>query len=81
MRESFVRKMRNICVLLIALLLIFLKTPAQTDSSPHNVRFVTVGEGAQLEALDWGGLGRPLIFLAGSGDTAQITSIARMKRK
>jgi pimeloyl-ACP methyl ester carboxylesterase len=43
---------------------------AQTDSSAHKVRFVTVEEGVQLEVLDWGGSGRPLIFLAGSGDTA-----------
>jgi non-heme chloroperoxidase len=31
---------------------------------------VTVEEGVQLEVLDWGGSGRPLIFLAGAGDTA-----------
>jgi hypothetical protein len=24
----------------------------------------------RLEVLDWGGLGRPLVFLAGNGDTA-----------
>lgn len=34
------------------------------------VRFVTVEPGVKLEVLDWGGTGRPLIFLAGSGDTA-----------
>jgi pimeloyl-ACP methyl ester carboxylesterase len=34
------------------------------------VQFVTVEEGVRLEVLDWGGSGRPLIFLAGSGDTA-----------
>ena len=62
--------MRNLYFLLIALLVISLKAPAQTDSSPHKVQFVTVGEGVQLEVLDWGGLGRPLIFLAGAGDTA-----------
>jgi pimeloyl-ACP methyl ester carboxylesterase len=62
--------MRNLCFLLIALFVISLKAPAQTDSSPHKVQFVTVGEGVQLEVLDWGGLGRPLIFLAGAGDTA-----------
>ena len=31
---------------------------------------VTVEPGVQLEVLDWGGSGRPLIFLAGAGDTA-----------
>jgi non-heme chloroperoxidase len=31
---------------------------------------ITVEPGVQLEVLDWGGSGRPLIFLAGFGDTA-----------
>jgi len=43
---------------------------SQTDSSPHKVQLVTVEQGVQLEVLDWGGSGRPLIFLAGAGDTA-----------
>jgi non-heme chloroperoxidase len=43
---------------------------AQTDSSPHKVQSVTVEQGVQLEVLDWGGSGRPLIFLAGAGDSA-----------
>jgi pimeloyl-ACP methyl ester carboxylesterase len=56
--------------LLIASLVISLQAHAQTDSSPHKIQFVTVEEGVQLEVLDWGGSGRPLIFLAGAGDTA-----------
>jgi non-heme chloroperoxidase len=43
---------------------------AQQDVSPHKVKFVTVEQGVRLEVLDWGGSGRPLIFLAGAGDTA-----------
>jgi non-heme chloroperoxidase len=43
---------------------------AQTDSSTHKAQQVTVEQGVQLEVLDWGGSGRPLIFLAGAGDTA-----------
>jgi pimeloyl-ACP methyl ester carboxylesterase len=42
------------------------------DPSPHRVRFVEVEPGVQLELLDWGGAGRPLILLAGSGMTAHI---------
>jgi pimeloyl-ACP methyl ester carboxylesterase len=64
------RKTRNLYFLLFAWLVISLKAPAQVDFSPHKVQFVTVEESVQLEVLDWGGLGRPLIFLAGSGDTA-----------
>lgn len=35
------------------------------DASPHQVHFVTVAPGVQLEVLDWGGDGDGLIFLAG----------------
>src|SRR3984957_15783510 len=42
----------------------------QTDRSRHTVQFVTVDKDVKLEVLDWGGSGRPLIFLAGAGDTA-----------
>jgi non-heme chloroperoxidase len=62
--------MRNVHLLLIALLVAFMSEPAQTDSSAHRVQLVSVDEGVQLEVLDWGGVGRPLIFLAGNGDTA-----------
>ena len=62
--------MRGLNSLLIAALAVSLTAPAQTDSSPHRVQFVTVEPGVQLEVLDWGGHGRPLIFLAGNGDTA-----------
>jgi len=55
---------------LAASLLFTLKPSAQTDPSPYKVQFVTVEEGVKLEVLDWGGVGRPLIFLAGNGDTA-----------
>lgn len=64
------RKTRNLHFLFIALLAVSLKTSAQTDSTSHKVQFVTVEKGVQLEVLDWGGTGRPLIFLAGAGDTA-----------
>jgi non-heme chloroperoxidase len=40
------------------------------DTSPHKARFVTVEKNIKLEVLDWGGNGRPLIFLAGLGGTA-----------
>jgi pimeloyl-ACP methyl ester carboxylesterase len=43
---------------------------------PHDIHcsctvsFVPVGQGVKLEVLDWGGTGRPLVLLAGLGDTA-----------
>lgn len=45
-------------------------SPLKTDASPHAVQFVTVDKDVKLEVIDWGGTGRPLIFLAGLGDTA-----------
>jgi len=42
------------------------------DPSPHAVRFVTVEKGVQLEVLDWGGSGRPVVLLAGGGNTAHV---------
>jgi pimeloyl-ACP methyl ester carboxylesterase len=46
--------------------------PAWKDSSPHTTRFVTVDKRVRLEVLDWGGSGRPLVLLAGGGDTAHV---------
>lgn len=42
------------------------------DPSKHRALFVTVDEGVQLEVLDWGGSGRPLVLLAGLGYTAHV---------
>lgn len=45
-------------------------SPPWTDPSPHKVRFVQVAPGVSLEVLDWGGAGRPLVFLSGLQDVA-----------
>jgi len=42
------------------------------DPSPHKIQFVTVEKGVRLEVLDWGGTGRPVVLLAGSGNTAHV---------
>ncbi|MGD0437995.1 MAG: alpha/beta hydrolase [Bryobacteraceae bacterium] len=42
------------------------------DPSSHSVQFVTVDRDVRLEVLDWGGSGRPMIFLAGLGNTAHV---------
>jgi pimeloyl-ACP methyl ester carboxylesterase len=46
--------------------------PTWTDPSPHTTRFVNVADNVQLEVLDWGGSGRPLVLLAGLGNTAHV---------
>ena len=45
---------------------------AWRDPSKHQVQFVTVEDGVRLEVLDWGGSGKPLVLLAGGGDTAHV---------
>src|SRR6266550_844885 len=42
------------------------------DPSPHSIQFVNVDENVKLEVLDWGGSGKPLVLLAGLGNTAHI---------
>jgi pimeloyl-ACP methyl ester carboxylesterase len=44
---------------------------AHAASEPTAQR-ITVAPGVQLEVLDWGGSGPPLVFLAGLGDTAHV---------
>jgi len=46
--------------------------PAWKDPSPHITQFLTVDKNVRLEVLDWGGSGRPLVLLAGGGDTAHV---------
>jgi pimeloyl-ACP methyl ester carboxylesterase len=42
------------------------------DTSGHAVSFVTVEPGVQIEVLDWGGQGEPLVLLTGLGDNAHV---------
>ena len=45
---------------------------ADVDVSPHTVQMIPVEPDVKLEVLDWGGTGRPLVLLAGMGDTAHV---------
>ncbi len=62
---------RTIWALLVSLAAA-LPSTRWTDPSPHATRFVPVDEDVRLEVLDWGGTGRPLVLLAGGGDTAHV---------
>src|SRR5579872_2573906 len=42
------------------------------DAAQHTSQFVTVDNNVSLEVLDWGGSGRPVVFLAGLGNTAHV---------
>lgn len=58
----------------LVMVLFVLATPAMAadwrDPSPHAVKVIRVTTGAQLEVLDWGGKGTPIVLLAGLGCTA-----------
>jgi non-heme chloroperoxidase len=42
------------------------------DPCSHSIRFVPVDKEVRVEVLDWGGTGRPLVLLAGLGNTAHV---------
>ena len=66
-------KKRAAWMLLLSLSVpIHAQKPVWKDRSPHTTRFVTVEKGVRLEVLDWSGSGRPLVLLAGGGDTAHV---------
>lgn len=44
----------------------------EPHSKPPKIQFVEVEPGVRLEVLDWGGNGRPVVLLAGLGDTAHV---------
>src|SRR4030095_14052114 len=55
----------------VATAIVFSQQP-WSDPTKHTVQFVTVDKGVQLEMLDWGGTGRPVVLLTGSGHTAHV---------
>jgi len=49
-----------------------LQSAVSVDSVRHRAQLVPVDNGVQLEVLDFGGAGRPLVLLAGLGNTAHV---------
>ena len=45
---------------------------ATTYAAEPTTTLVNVGDGVKVEVVDWGGSGRPLILLAGSGNSAHV---------
>ncbi|MFO1040123.1 MAG: alpha/beta hydrolase [Geminicoccaceae bacterium] len=70
-------------LLLVAMALLALGAPSAAwatddkpavceDHTPHKARFVKVAPGVQLEVLDFGGSGEPMVLLTGIGDNAHV---------
>jgi non-heme chloroperoxidase len=64
--------LRCVALMVFAGVSVFAQAPEWKDSSPHRVQFVRVQDSVQIEVLDWGGSGRALILLAGSGNSAHV---------
>jgi non-heme chloroperoxidase len=69
--------MRRIVMMTVAVVLIGGACAAQTlsewrDPSSHRATMVSVDREVTLEVLDWGGTGRPIVLLAGQGNTAHV---------
>jgi pimeloyl-ACP methyl ester carboxylesterase len=43
-----------------------------SDSDAPVSRMTSIGPGIALEVVDWGGRGRPMVFLAGGGNTSHV---------
>ena len=50
----------------------FLQSTPWIDPAPHRVQLIPVTDDVQLEVLDFGGTGRPIVLLAGLGNTAHV---------
>jgi len=77
---------RPAAAVLASLLVAFVATAAYLDRglllhqpTPYSTRFVTVERGVRLEVLDWGGTGRPIVLLAGLGDTPHVYDVFASK--
>lgn len=53
-------------------ILLMLLVSAAALSNQAESQFVNVGDGVKVEVLDWGGNGRPVLLLPGSGNTAHV---------
>lgn len=45
---------------------------AAAANAAESTQFLDVGDGVRIEVVDWGGEGRPVVLLAGSGNTAHV---------
>jgi non-heme chloroperoxidase len=50
----------------------FMQAPTCIDTSPHRVTMIAVAADVTLEVLEFGGNGRPIVLLAGLGNTAHV---------
>ena len=65
--------MKRVLMCLFSLLFLAGHVPAQQSGKESPlVQLISVEKDVKIEALDWGGTGRPLVFLAGAGNDAHV---------
>jgi len=79
MSRLFIKRTALLALIVLSSVVTFAQRTAELpqkkewkDQSKHTVRFVTVAPNIQLEVLDWGGLGRPVVLLTGYGNSAHV---------
>jgi non-heme chloroperoxidase len=70
--KSHLKNKAGKLIVLIALSVIASHAQDKPDATPHIVQLITVDQDVKLEVLDWGGVGRPLVFLTGLGNNAHV---------
>jgi hypothetical protein len=63
--------------LLMIVCIALLQASSWVDPARHRIEMVTVANGVRLEVLDFGGNGRPIVLLAGAGNTAHVLTTLR----
>jgi len=58
--------------MMLCLATLLLQATQPVDKAPHRAQMITVADDVQLEVLDFGGKGRPIVLLAGLGNTAHV---------
>jgi pimeloyl-ACP methyl ester carboxylesterase len=56
----------------LSVLAVILAAAGLSGQSVPKAQFIEVGPDVRLEVVDWGGRGRPVVLLAGGGDTAHV---------
>src|SRR5215471_15646716 len=64
--------MRRMIRLGLSALIAVCGTASVSAQQPAKIQFVEVEPDVPLEVVDWGGSGRPVVLLAGGGNTAHV---------
>lgn len=62
----------KILLMLFSALIFFSCDKKATKQAIHEIKFIKVSDKINLELLDWGGSGTPMLFLSGMGNSAHV---------